>query len=632
MDNKVLHDYLKKSLDKIRELKSQLEAHREPIAIVGMACRYPGGAVDPDKLWQLIETGTDCITDIPSSRWDVDKYYDSNKETPGKMYTKKGGFLKEDVALFDNTFFGISDAEANDMDPQQRLALEVTWHALEDAGIAPESCKKTKTGVFLGVSFNDYGQLLRGSKDPNTLGKYGVTGNHFSVISGRISYYFGLQGPALTFDTACSSSLVAIRSACQELRLHTCDMALAGGVNLVLSPESMILACKAGMLSQSGHCKTLDKEADGFTRGEGCGVLVLKRLSDAISSQDRILGVIYGAAVNQNGASTTLTAPNGLAQKQVLQSALAEAGKLGKDISYVELHGTGTSLGDQIEVESITEVYGKDRDKESPLILGTVKTNIGHTETASGVAGIIKVLLAFRHDKIPSNLCLTTLNPNIDLSRVPAIYPQEVIPWNAQEGERFAAVSAFGFSGSNAHVILGDGAHVLPPTQKEAEKTQRPLHLVTLSAKSPTALQQLVDDYIVYLAGTPENLANIAYTTNVGRNHFDHRMCILARDLHELKHKLSNKEYQVAACGKEKKIKITVERSECSNFTLSNVSSSKINVQIGPQVVWTELLQAIADLYLKNGDIDWSAVNKPFAFRRVALPTYPFNGKRHWFC
>lgn len=428
----------------------------EPIAIIGMACRLPGNVNSPDDFWKLLIENKDAIIEIPTDRWDLDAYYDANKNAPGKMYVKKGGFLQTPIDEFDAEFFHISRREAEDMDPQQRLALEMAWQALENAGIDPNDVKESPTGVYMGLCFNDYGHLITESHHLEAVDNYYSTGNHYSVLSGRISYYFGFQGPALSIDTACSSSLVTIDEAVKDLRLKRCNLALAGGVNLMLAPEPTINFCKSGMLSPEGYCKAFDASADGYVRGEGCGILVLKRLKDAIADKNIIYAIIRGSAVNQDGASGGLTVPNGLAQEEVIKLALKNARISPLDITYVEAHGTGTPLGDPIELEALKNVYAKERPDDKPVYVGSVKSNIGHTEAVAGVASVIKVVLSLLNEKIPATLHFEKLNPAIDLSKAPMKISDENRNWK-RGTSRFAGVSSFGFSGTNAHLILEEG-------------------------------------------------------------------------------------------------------------------------------------------------------------------------------
>jgi acyl transferase domain-containing protein len=440
------------ALRKMRARIDELErARTEPIAIVGAGCRLPGGVTSPEEFWRLLREGTDAVADVPRERWDIDAYYDPDPDAAGKMYTRRGGFL-DAIDGFDPRHFAITPREAISMDPQQRLLLEVTWEALERAGVAPDRLTGSDTGVFIGISTNDYGQILLRASDQIDPGMYFGTGNLLNAAAGRLSYVLGLQGPSMAVDTACSSSLVAIHLACQSLRNRECRMALAGGANLVLVPEVTVNCCRAKMLAPDGRCKTFDAAADGYVRGEGAAVLVLKRVSDAVADGDPIVALIRGSAVNQDGRSGGFTAPNELAQQAVIRTALSAAGIAAADIGYVEAHGTGTSLGDPIEIHAIAAALGDGRSR--PLVVGSVKTNLGHLEAAAGVTGLLKVALALQHGEIPPHMHFTRLNPHIDVGEFPLEIPRAGKPWPRGGERRLAGVSSFGFTGTNAHAIL----------------------------------------------------------------------------------------------------------------------------------------------------------------------------------
>ncbi len=507
------------------------------IAIIGLGCRFPGGANAPQAFWELLKQGFDGITEVPPDRWDIDTVYDPDPEAPGKMYVRRGGFLDVSIDTFDANFFGISPREAEYMDPQQRLLLEVAWEALENACINPLSLKGSKTGVFMGLCSHDYSDLISKAQLTDLINAYLGSGNAGSVLAGRLSYILGLQGPSMVLDTACSSSLVAIHTACKNLQSGECQLALAGGVNVILSPDVTINFCKGHMLAKDGYCKTFDAEADGYVRGEGCGVVVLKRLDDAIRDQDSILGVIRGTDVNQDGATSGLTVPNGEAQTALICCTLEQAKLEPNNIDYIEAHGTGTSLGDPIEVGALSNVFNGRKDL--PLWLGTVKTNIGHLEAAAGVAGIIKTVLALNHEAIPPHLHFKQLNPRISLDSIPAKIPLTLTPWQRSSRPRIAGVSSFGFSGTNAHVIIEE-----PPLIELKKKlVDRPWHLLTLSAKNQSALDQLV---ILYTKQLPEeDLADITFTANTGRAHFLHRVTVLAQKKDELLQHLHTGDYLI---------------------------------------------------------------------------------------
>jgi acyl transferase domain-containing protein/acyl-CoA synthetase (AMP-forming)/AMP-acid ligase II/acyl carrier protein len=516
-----------------KEEKEQKE--NNAIAIVGIGCRFPG-ADNPEAFWQLLRRGVDAISEVPKERWDANTFYDPNRATPGKMNTRWGGFL-EQVDKFDAQFFGISPREAESLDPQQRLLLEVSWEALENAAYAPHKLAGSNTGVFVGISNFDYSQLL--SKQVAGFDAYTGTGNAFSIAANRISYLLDLRGPSWAVDTACSSSLVALHQACQSLRQGECELALAAGVNLILTPQLTITFSQAGMMSSDGRCKTFDADADGYVRGEGCGVVVLKRLCDAQRDGDNILAVIKGSAINQDGRSNGLTAPNGLAQQAVIRQAMQNAGVSPSEISYVETHGTGTFLGDPIEVNSLKAVLMQGRSPEQPCVIGSVKTNIGHLEAAAGMAGLIKTVLSLHHEEIPPHLHFKQVNPHISFAGTNLSIATTVVPWNRGNKQRLAGVSSFGFGGTNAHVILEEA----PEASQKETTSDRQVHLLTLSAKSENALRDLAQRYENYLGNNPDaSLPDICFTANTGRSsggaasltHFDHRLVAIAKSNLEL--------------------------------------------------------------------------------------------------
>ncbi|GFE67449.1 type I polyketide synthase [Chroococcus sp. FPU101] len=526
----------------LKQARLQLEAveqqKNEPIAIIGMDCRFPGGANDPDAYWQLLVNGRDAIAEIPEQRWNVEAYYDRDPEAKGKMYTRYAGFI-EQVDQFDPQFFGISPREAISLDPQQRLLLEVSYSALEHAGQSPEQLKGSQTGVFIGIGFDDYAKRSISSGDPTLIDAYSSLGNTRSIAVGRIAYVLGFQGPVIQLDTTCSSSLLAVHLACQSLRSKECHLALAGGVNLMLSPEPMIGFCKLKALSVDGRCKTFDAEADGYGRGEGCGIVVLKRLSDAIANRDNILSIILGSAVNHDGQSNGLTAPNGSAQEAVIRMALSNAKINPLQVQYLETHGTGTPLGDPIEVLALGKVLSEGRNKNNPLKIGSVKTNFGHLEAAAGVASLMKVVLSLQHQQIPAHLHFNQPNPYIPWQKLPIVVPTQLTPWLAEDGKRIAGVSSFGMSGTNVHVILAEA----PPKddQFQVKSDERPLHLLTLSAKSEIALQELVQRYQNFLT-LDVQLADLCFTANTGRSHFEHTLAVIAQNISQLREKLENSE------------------------------------------------------------------------------------------
>ncbi len=512
----------------------------EPIAIIAVACRFPG-APDADAYWDVLSGAVDAIREIPEDRFDVDQYYDPDQQTPGKIYTRSGGYL-ESVDGFDPEFFGISPREAVWIDPQQRLMLEIAWEGLERAGYSPASLRGSRTGVFVGVGANEYSHLLSGESVEN-LEAHFITGNALNAIAGRVAFTLGLEGPAMAVDTACSSSLVAVHQATQALHSGDCDMALAGGVNVLLSPASIVAASRARMLAPDGRCKTFDASADGYVRGEGCGILVLKRLSDAQRDGDRIAAVIRSSAVNQDGASSGLTVPNGGAQQRLISAALTRAGLGGGDVDYLEAHGTGTPLGDPIEVQAAAAVYGAGRDSGRPLLMGTAKTNIGHLESAAGVAGLIKVILSLQNELLPQNLHFQNPSPHIPWDSLPVKVVDAPTPWVANGRPRRAGVSSFGFTGTNAHVLLEEapqpalGDDVDEPVEVVApEPAREPLSVLPLSARSGQGLLALAQRYSDWLEAHPDaSISDVAFTAGAGRSHFEHRAAVVANSVPEAK-------------------------------------------------------------------------------------------------
>ena len=578
---------LQDALLKIRALRSEVAALRrernEPIAIVGAGCRFPGGVRTLDDYWALLRDGVDATCEIPPGRWDVDALYDPNPDAPGKMYIRRGAFL-DDVEMFDADFFGISPREALRLDPQQRLLLEVSWEALENAALAPNRLGGSATGVFIGVMGADYSYRQAHRLRAEEVDPYMLAGSELSFAAGRLAYQLGLHGPTMSVATACSSSLVSLHLASQALRAGECDLALAGGVNLVLDPVTCIMLSRLRALARDGRCKTFDAAADGYARGEGCGILVLERLSDALEKQHRILAVVRGSAVNHDGASAGLTVPNGRAQEKLLRKAFEAAGVEPAQLGYVEAHGTGTALGDPIEVQALARVM---EHRQQPLPIGSVKTAIGHLEAAAGVASVLKVALTLRHRAIPPSLHFRTPNPHIPWSQLPVQVADRLTEWADNGAPRIAGVSSFGLGGVNAHVVLEEA----PPPSAEATAAGGPC-LLAMSARTESALAELVRRYDAWLGAHPElSWRDVCFSANHGRAHFDRRRYLVASSLSEAREQLRN-----GAAG-------TNQSPEHSR------------------------LSAVGEAWLRGGNLDLTALGPG---RRVELPTYPFERQRYW--
>jgi acyl transferase domain-containing protein/thioesterase domain-containing protein/acyl carrier protein/SAM-dependent methyltransferase len=509
--------------------------HPEPIAIIGMSCRLPKAEEGPESYWRSLRDGVDSMTEAPSDRWDVAQYYDPDQDAPGKTYTRCFGLL-ERVAEFDARFFGISPREARQMDPQQRLLLEMAWESLESACQPPDQLFGSATGVFVGLSCQDYFGMQFGRSQIPFLDSYSGTGCNSSVAAGRLSYFLGTQGPAMVVDTACSSSLVAVHLAAASLRNNECNLALAGGVNLLLSPAITIAFCRARMLAPNGPCRTFDKDANGYMRGEGAGMVVLKRLSSALANGDSILALIRGTAINHDGRSSGLTAPNGPAQQDVIRRALANGGVSPDEVGYVEAHGTGTPLGDPIELQAAAAALGTGRAADNPLVVGSAKANIGHTEAAAGIAGILKVVLSLQNEAIPPQLHFRELNPNVAVGNVPFVIPTELRPWPRGTRRRIAGVSSFGFSGTNAHVLIEESpAHGPLP----AAAHDRTAHVLALSARSEASVRRLAERFATFLETHPQTPhADVCFSANAGRSHFEHRIAVAADSPEKLRQTL----------------------------------------------------------------------------------------------
>ncbi len=600
----------KRALLALKTLQAKLDdieqAAREPVAIVGMSCRFPGGADTPATFWKLLQKKTDAIAPIPSNRWSADTYYSEDPNEYGKAISHQGGFIPH-LYDFDAAFFRISPREAVSLDPQQRLALELGWEALEHAAISPEAIAAQPVGVFLGISSIDYWQQLL-AQSPQSIDAYLATGNTHSVAAGRLSYLLGINGPSLAVDTACSSSLVAVHLACQSLRQQECDIALVGGVNRIITPAASINFSKAKMLSPDGRCRTFDEAASGFGRAEGGGMVVLKRLSEAQREGDRIHAVILGSATNHNGRTNGLTAPSTVAQAAVIHQALEKSRIEPEAISYVETHGTGTALGDPIEIAALAQVFGPNRS--TPLVLGAVKTNIGHTEAAAGIAGLIKAVLSLEHREIPANLHLNRPNSHIDWSTLPFQLPKDAAPLASAHQPTTAGVSAFGFNGTNAHLIVQSAPAKATPvsTHPEIERSQS---LFPLSARTPTALTQLIALYAQHLSiHLNLNLTDLCFTASTGRSHCSHRIAILAHSVSDLR-----------------QILISVLSGRPTTDCWKSDDTATLSLGTEP-----DSLRYWAQAYAKGEPIDWKILypnGGQNSYSKLVLPNYPFQREHY---
>src|SRR5271170_3095210 len=520
------------ALRKIDDLTAQLDIAQkgdtEPIAVVGMGCRFPGGADNPAQFWQLLQDGMDGIVRVPPERWHADAFFSDDHSVPGTICSPEGGFLTSwQPDEFDAEFFGISPREAAAMDPQQRLLLEVAWEALENAGITASGMRGTQTSVFVGLTTGDYSLILARNLSPEEVDPYLPFGNAPNFAAGRLSYFLRAHGPAMVIDTACSSSLVAVHLACQSLRRRESDQALAAGVNLMLSPDNSLATSRWGMLAPDGRCKTFDANANGYVRSEGCGVVVLKRLSDALRDGDSVLAVVRGSAVNQDGPSSGQTVPSGPAQQAVLRAALASARLQPSELDYIEAHGTGTALGDPIELGALSQVFGE-RDGSAPLVLGSVKTNLGHLESAAGIAGFIKTVLSVQHGYIHPHLNFTKLTPNAVEGASRFTIADQGMQWPAVARARRAGVSSFGVSGTNAHVVLEQA----PAAEPVASQPEPVVTTLVISGKTPARIASTAATLADWMAGEGVDvpLADVAHTINHHRTQHKTFATVCARD------------------------------------------------------------------------------------------------------
>lgn len=575
----------------------------EDIAIVGAACRFPGGVHDLDSYWALLQAGRDALAPVPPLRWDQAALFDADPDAAGKSYAAEAGFVEE-VDRFDAGFFAIAPDEAAAMDPQHRLLLETAWHALESAALAPDAVFGARTGLFVGLCSDDYAQLSMQMHELTAACTHQQLGGMRSLAAGRVAYHLNLQGPVMQLDTTCSSSLLAVHQACRSLRSGETDCALAGGVNLLLSPAPMVALSRLRALSPSQRCRAFDAAADGYARGEGVGLVVLKRLADAQRAGDPVIAVIRGSAVNHDGASNGLTAPNGLAQERVIAAALRDAALQPSQVSYVEAHGTGTLMGDPIEVGALARAYGPARGVASePLWIGSVKSNIGHLEAAAGMAGLLKLCAALQHRQLPASLHVQRLNPHVPWDRIPVRVLTERQDWSAP---RRAAVSAFGLSGTNVHMVLEEApadAAAQPPAG-----TPPALCLLPLSARTPEALQTLARRYRDRMAeGPATDLCTLCFSTATGRKALPQRLLLAADSLAQAVARLDAWLAAPAAS--------------------AGVWTDAAALDAG---AWPAALRDAGQAWLRRKPLDWSACFPGHQGRRCALPRYPFARERHW--
>jgi len=514
---------------------------REGIAIIGIGCRFPGGVNDTESFWKLLAEGRDAVSEVPADRWNIERFYDAETGVTGKSIAKRAGFLDE-IDQFDPQFFGISPREAPYIDPQQRLLLETAWEAIEDAGQVLDFEKGTDIGVFMGVSHNDYQTIQGSSTDRKGISAHSPIGTAHSIAANRISYCFNLSGPSLSMDTACSSALTAVHLACESLRAGHCKMAMAGGVTVMITPDGFIGFSQAGMLSPDGKCKAFAAEANGFVRGEGAGIVLLKPLSQALADGDPIQGVILGSSLNQDGHTNGISLPSPQAQAQLVRDACVDAGILPTDVGFVEAHGTGTAVGDPIEATALAEALCGDRAADAPLPIGSVKTNLGHLETAAGIVGLIKGILVLKHGQIPPSLHFDNPSPHIDMAGLKLRVPTTLEAFPNHGKRRIAGVNSFGFGGANAHVILAEPPALTPPSHGPIP-TDRSWPLV-ISARSEEALKATAARLAGWIEahelgnGASPVLPKLTYTLGNRRNHHAHRLTLIGSSSAEITEEL----------------------------------------------------------------------------------------------
>jgi polyketide synthase PksN len=597
------------------------------IAVIGMSGRFPG-AGNPEEFWENLAQGVHCVREVPKERWDYQKLHDgADPPAPLGEYCKWGGFVT-DSDRFDPLFFNITPVEAELIDPQQRLFLEEAWKALEDAGYSNKALSNLKCGVFLGAALGDYREILRGAGLENN--DYAFTGLNTFILAARISYFLNLTGPNLSLDTACSSSLVAIHQACQSLISRECEMALAGGVRLIFTPDFHIQVGKLSILSPQGRCRVFDDQADGTVLSEGVGVIVLKRLADALRDRDPVYGVIKGSGVNHNGKSNGITALSPLAQTRLESEVYQQAGIDPVRIGYVESSGIGTVLGDAMELKALKEAFRPYTAAKQFCAVGSAKSNLGNTTMAAGVAGVIKILLALRHQQIPPTLHYETPNRNIDFADSPFFVTTRLTAWKRPAGGlRQAAVSGFGLSGTNCHMVIEEA----PPVSRDCSAAALPGYLIPLSARTEAALRSKIKDLGLWLtqAGSEQWIGDIAYTLQVGRSHFPVRTALIVTGRDELQRKLDELNRsgfgdsdRVGNCGDV----FAGRDSQWIDFgrkTIGELAEAR-----GDAALYRQKLQNLAELYIQGYDWEWRELYRDLDCRCISMPAYPFARERYW--
>lgn len=602
-------------------MDSAQQHYQTEVAIIGISCKFPD-AEDANEFWNNLAAGKNSIKEIPGERWGIDRNHPSVAPIKNAW---RGAFISN-PDLFDPFFFNISPKEAGMMDPHQRLVLQESWQALEDAGYADKALNEKKCGVFIGCTLGEYMNRLRDQNvDPDF---YFFSGNSCAILPARISYYLNLRGPAVPVDTACSSALIAIHLAYEQICFGTCDMAIAGGVMILVTPNVHMLSATAGMLSPTGQCKTFDDEADGFAAGEGIGIVVLKSLENALEDKDHIYGIIKGSGINQDGKTSGISAPSSASQTQ-LECHVYDLFHINPEtIGYVEAHGTGTKLGDPIEVDALTDAFRKYTDKKQFCAIGSVKTNIGHTQLAAGAASLIKVLMSFKHRQIPPSLNYKTPNRHINFEDSPFFVNTGLLDWKNNGKPRRALISSFGFSGTNGHMVLEE-----PPYPDQDKSTvSRHWYLIAISAKTKEALERKYQQLLKWLElNRHQAIGDIAYTLHIGRSHFPIRSALIVKDYQDLKQKIKElcqdkhtREYWVNDL-REAKSRPGAESRETGIELIREIQEQDLGA-----VGYKEKLIRLATLYVNGSELDWSGLYQGYGYRRISMPTYPFAEERYW--